>query len=268
MPRFAKSITLPFLALLTALLFSLSSQANPAAATNADAEAVNRAGQQRMLSQRISKNYLMLGQDIRPDVANRQLDDSLARFEENHSWLSQYAKTDASRAALKRSDELWQQFRSAALQAPSKAQAPALIELSEALLAASENTVKQIEQDTGLASAALINQSGRQRMLSQRIALFYMALSWKLPDPSLAERFNQAVSEFDQSLQQLQQAPQNNPEISQLLHKADAQWQFSRKGFALSNDARFVPTLISTTSESLLGNMEQLTQAYTRLQQS
>lgn len=57
----------------------------PAWATLSNAQALNLAGQQRMLSQRIAKSYLMLGSQVRPDVANRQLDQSLATFEATNS---------------------------------------------------------------------------------------------------------------------------------------------------------------------------------------
>ena len=49
------------------------------------------------------------------------------------------------------------------------------------------------------------------------------------------------------------------------LDKAQAQWTFSQAGFRLSGDARYVPTLITTTSETLLQQMEGLTLAYTQL---
>ena len=67
------------------------------------------------------------------------------------------------------------------------------------------------------------------------------------------------------SLKTLQAAPQNNPAISARLNKAQAQWTFSQAGFRLSDDARYVPTLITTTSETLLQQMEGLTLAYTQL---
>ena len=61
----------------------------PAAMTEGltDAEAVNQAGRQRMLSQRITKAYLMIGADIKPALAQRQLDSSIALFEEQHLAL-------------------------------------------------------------------------------------------------------------------------------------------------------------------------------------
>ena len=73
---------------------------------------------------------------------------------------------------------------------------------------------------------------------------------------------NQAVSEFDTALGQLQAAEENTPAIEAALKKSGAQWAFSRAGFRLSGDSRYVPTVITTTTETLLWQMNDLTTAY------
>jgi hypothetical protein len=251
--------------LASALLFLSALLCLPCSASLNDAQAVNLSGMQRMLSMRIAKSYLMLGSQIRPDIANQQLDNSLALFEDNQQALSSYAPSAAIKAALEQDNQLWQRYRSLALSPPTQAAASELLALAEQLLAQCEQTVSLIETHSGQADNQLINRSGRQRMLTQRIAMLYIALSWRLPQANLRDNFSHSVAEFDQALSQLQQAPQNNREINALLNKAQAQWQFSRSGFQLSEKDRFVPTLISTTSESLLQQMQTLTQAYTEL---
>lgn len=249
----------------SALLFLSALLCLPCSASLNDAQAVNISGMQRMLSMRIAKSYLMLGSQIRPDIANQQLDSSLALFEDNQQTLSSYAPTAAIKTALEQDNQLWQRYRSLALSPPTQATAGELLAVAEQLLAQCEQTVSLIQAHSGQADNHLINRSGRQRMLSQRIAMLYIALSWRLPQANLRDNFTDSVAEFDQALNLLQQAPQNNPAINQLLSKAQAQWQFSRSGFQLSDKDRFVPTLISTTSESLLQQMQALTQAYTEL---
>lgn len=237
----------------------------PAWATLSNAQALNLAGQQRMLSQRIAKSYLMLGSQVRPDVANRQLDQSLATFESNQLALDDYAPNPAIRQQLQSAGALWQDYRQLALSPADHAHAIQLMAKADELLAQSEKTVSLIEANSGDSTAQLINRSGRQRMLSQRIASLYLALSWKLPGTQLQTQFQQAVDEFDQALKSLQGAPQNNVAINAGLDKAQAQWTFSKAGFRLSDDQRYVPTLIATTTETLLQQMEALTLAYTQL---
>src|SRR3990167_837111 len=82
-------------------LVLLCSLLSPTAwATINAAEAMNLSGMQRMLSQRIAKSYLMLGAEIRHDLAKQQLDQSIAKFESNYLALSEYAPTPEIRNAL------------------------------------------------------------------------------------------------------------------------------------------------------------------------
>nr|WP_251989749.1 type IV pili methyl-accepting chemotaxis transducer N-terminal domain-containing protein [Stutzerimonas stutzeri] len=191
-------ILLPTSLLLGLLAGSLSCQA-----AISDAEAVNRAGMQRMLSQRIAKNYLMIGTDTRVDLAASQLDSSIASLEENAQLLGDYAPSDGIRKALDETTQTWHQYRQLALSRPDREQSAELLRLAERFLAQSEALVQEIERHSGNHAARLVNRSGRQRMLSQRIAMLYLAMSWKLPDQRLREDFDAAVAEFERGLDEL-----------------------------------------------------------------
>lgn len=248
--------------LLSIFLLGLSLLASASQAALSDAEALNMAGMQRMLSQRIAKNYLMIGADVRTDQAAQQLDESLATFESNYQALNVYAPTPDIRQALASSEETWRTYRELALSSPDRKNAVQILALSDRLLADSERVVQLVEAHSGNRASQLVNRSGRQRMLSQRIATLYLALSWKLPVDGLEANFNQAVAEFDQALHDLIAAQQNTAAINKALEQANAQWRYARAGFRLSADSRYVPTVIATTTETLLRQMNELTSQY------
>lgn len=239
----------------------------PAWAAIDDAEAMNLSGMQRMLSQRIAKSYLMIGAEVRSEQALQQLDQSVARFENNYQALAEYAPSAEIGAALEQVGESWQHYRELALSRPTREQAVLLLALSDQLLAQSEALVQLIEAHTGSAGARLVNRSGRQRMLSQRIAKLYLALSWRLPVEGLEQQLQQATGEFEAAQQELLGAEQNTPQIAAALQKVEAQWRFARAGFQLSANARYVPTVITTTTETLLWQMNELTSAYAAVMQ-
>lgn len=223
---------------------------------------------QRLLSQRIAKDYLMIGLDVRSDEAVQQLDQAVARFEANQMALMEYASSGAIHDELEKSNALWREYRVLALSKPTKPQAVDVMDLSDKLLNQAETITKQIEQSAGSSSAWLVNRSGRQRMLTQRIAKLYLARAWSLPMVGIEQQFSAATTEFTKGLSELQAAPENTAEIKAALDKADSQWKFASAGFNLSSSGEFVPTVITLSTETLLTQMQALTAAYTSLLES
>lgn len=60
-------------------------------------EAINKAGRQRMLSQRMAKAYLQVGQDIDADRSKKILDGSISLFDRQLVELKNFAPTPKSR---------------------------------------------------------------------------------------------------------------------------------------------------------------------------
>ena len=232
-------------------------------------EAINRAGRQRMLSQRMAKAWLAMGQGIDAERAQKIMLDSMALFDRQFVELKVYAPSPEIRNTYIAMEPVWSNYKSALVgSTPERGSAPALLALDAQVLKLAQQGTEQLEQYSGRAAGKLVNMAGRQRMLSQRAAKFYLSQNWGAPVPDALKELNKARAEFVTALKILMNAPQATEAIQQELSLAEQQWVFfdqalSRLGES-SGGVRRAQDVFST-SEKILQIMDRVTGLYSRL---
>lgn len=198
--------------------------------------AINKAGRQRMLSQRLAKAYLMLGQGILPERANGILKDSLSLFDAQLAELKGFVPNDAVRVALAQLERAWNEYRPV-LTAPVDAKgASRVYDLNELVQTAAHQLTLAYEKSAAGPSDRLVNIAGRQRMLSQRMAKYYLFQVWGVNTPAARMELNLARAEFSSAMHQLYIAPHANPEIDAVLKNLDHEWIQYREALSVRHD--------------------------------
>lgn len=252
-------------AALCALGCAIAAPATPADVRDLN-DAINKAGRQRMLSQRMVKAWLALGQRVEGARADKVLADSLALFDRQLAELRAIAPTDAIRTTYDQLDTLWVTLKNALVGAPpSLSAAPGLLGLDGKVLALAHQGTQQLEQHANKPVGHLVNLAGRQRMLSQRMAKFQLALAWSVPMADAIKQIDTARGEFLTALDTLATAPETTTAIQEQIVLARQQWVFfdaaiSRAQTADARDAKNV----FVASENILQVMDHITGLYAR----
>lgn len=229
-------------------------------------DAINKAGRQRMLSQRMGKAWMSLGQGIEVEAARRVLDQSMALFDRQLTELKAFAPAGETRDTYVQLESAWSGYKALLVgTAPSKEQGKPLLDQAGKVLALAHKGTGLYEQQSGKPGAKLVNVAGRQRMLSQRMAQFYLANTWNVDTVVSQLELAKAREEFIPALELLRNAPEASPEIKQTLVLADGQWLFFDNALKARISSPKAASDVFVTSENLLQVMDRVTSLYARI---
>lgn len=225
---------------------------------------INKAGRQRMLTQRMAKAYAMLGLGIAPEQASQLLQQSRVQFEQQLIELRGGVTNDEIRAAQERLEVAWQAYRQSLSNPPTAAAGRQVYLDADAVLKAANSLTVLYEKLAGTTQGHLVNVSGRQRMLSQRMAKAYLFQQWGVNVEQARTELEEAKRDFMAALDELNKSPENTPDIRNELALANTQWMFFNNALS-ETDRDQAARHVASTSERILGVMEFVVTRYEAL---
>ena len=226
--------------------------------------AVDIAGKQRMFTQRMLKDYAMVGMGNTFGKPGEDLKQISLAFQDHMESLAAYTKSDDVKKSITKLESLWKPLKQILSETPSKEKVEKLQIDLDTLLKAADDTTKMFAKESGKASGEIVNKAGRQRMLSQRMASLYMLKVWEVHDPQFKTKLDDAMKLFKDSLSELEKSDLNTDEIKALLTKVKRSFIFFE--MMSKSKSKFVPTLIYKKSNDILTNMNSATQNYVALE--
>ena len=226
------------------------------------AEAINRAGQLRMLSQRLVR--LAAQEFAGIDVPRGRLlrKESVQRVQETLEHLNGLSLDSRAVHNLAHVRRAWEPLAAALEERASTDHLAELDARAEALLGAAEALTGALEATGARSALGIVNTCGRQRMRAQRLAKDALLASL-LGSEAVRPRLALTMDEFEAALRDLEQTPLSSAEIRSTLAQARDEWLVLLGGMRNADTADGRMALVRA-SEALLLRFDQLTAAYER----
>ncbi len=232
-------------------------------------DAINKAGSQRMLNQRMAKSYLAIGLGVLPAESERALASAMALYDRQLIELKAFAPTSEIKETYQQLEAKWSDYKTLLVGTkPSQQGAAALLSASNAALVLGNMGALQFEQLSGTNIGKLVNVAGRQRMLSQRMAKGYLAASWNVQTQSSKTELTQSQEEFFAAHQTLKTAIGVTPQISSQLAMAEQQMVFLQSALKSLRPGQPQMALmqdVCLTTDRITQTMDGITRIYSQI---
>jgi hypothetical protein len=195
--------------------------------------AINKAGRQRMLSQRMAKAYFQIGQQVEVERSKKILDASVATFDRQLVELKNYAPTPEIKETYLKLEKAWLGYKDLLVGAPpSPDNGRKVLEVSEDVLAPGA-------PGHGAAGKAVGIRRGPPGQYFGSPAHVVATHGQVLPGDCLGRRRRQERRQLDKARKEFAEALRNSPRRRPIPRRSRTAWSWSSSsGCSSTYDAR------------------------------
>ncbi|QTD43925.1 type IV pili methyl-accepting chemotaxis transducer N-terminal domain-containing protein [Ottowia testudinis] len=215
----------------------------------------------RYLSQRFAKAYCCGLLDVDASRTDQVMTATRQAMTRYASELTPMAATSGARAELEQVLRLAREIGTPAVKPATPAAAQAVSKHADSVVQAASNAALALEKIIARPGAKLLNVSGTQRFMSQRMAKNYFLQAAGIDAAAAGAALNADVAAFRSGMATLAAAPISTPGIRGELELAQAQWMLFEASLSHRGDKSALRDIL-TTSERLLEVMDKLTALY------
>lgn len=224
-------------------------------------EALNMAMRQQTLSQRIAKVYFAINNNIYEPKFYQERDQAIETFETQLDILKLYAPTEKVQQAIRNVRELWVDYKKVASWSINEKGALQILEQCDNMLSASSYLISayeeyaqelgQLYKNSELSEIVkLIKETGNQRMLTQRIMLFYLAAKQGIQKNASIKKLTATSEEYNILVSKIANAKLNSPKIQKEIKEMQKYWTgLSNYTLFFDKDPAYVNSMLLLSDE-------------------
>ena len=244
-----------FFYLLTAMITLFCSEVS----ANASAQDVHELSDICMYSQRVLKDYALVGMGVTYHDPQKDIEANIKTIGNYFKDIESHKLNDKLKAEVVEVEKTWNEIKPEFEKAPDKARMSELRKKVEAYTVRCEQVAEDLAKDTGIKGehdVVLVSELGLE---SQRLAALYLMKAWGVADPNYEQEVGQVVDETERIYQELLAADEKlvSKEVKTKLQTTERDF-IAFSVMAKSTSGRFMPSAAEENASKIFDALREI----------
>lgn len=244
-----------FFYLLTAALTLFCSEVS----ANASAQDVHEISDICMYSQRILKDYALVGMGVTYHDPQKDLNENIKTVDKYFTNLKSHKLNDKLTAEIDEVAKTWAEIKPEFEKTPNKAKMSELRKKVEAYTVRCQQVAEDVAKDTGIEGEHDVVLVAELGLESQRMAALYLMKAWGVSDANYETEVKQVVDETEKIYQELLAADEKlvSKEIKDKLKTTENDF-IAFSVLAKSKSGRFMPSVAEENASKIFDALREI----------